>query len=390
MYLFNVMVRLLSRLIPFLLFIATCMGPGMEIAHAEPGVSDTNIKIGMSTPMSGINAPYGVEMSSVISAYFNQVNAAGGVNGRSLSLITLDDGYEADRSVKNTTTLLQEDKVFALTSYYGSSPTTASLPIFTAAKTPLVGSLSGADSLRNPFNRYIFNVRASYEEETDALVKQLTSIGLTNIGVLYQNDGFGKSGLDGVTEALKKHHLQPSVIATVERNSTDVDAAIAAFSKVRPQAIIMITLLKPSTAFVRKLKTAELHPYLAALSPVGADLLARELGELGRGIMISQVMPYPWDDTVPLVRDYKKLLQQMNSQHTLSYYGMEAYTNARLLVEALRLSGKNLTRDKLIEILESMHGNTIGGFPMNYSASNHNGSRFVEITVLGANAKILR
>lgn len=359
------------------------------LARAETGVTDTSIKIGMSGPLSGTSGAYGLEMKTVIQQFFQQTNAAGGINGRKLELVHQDDGYETDRTVANTKSLLQNERVFALTGYYGSSTTTAAMQIFTAAQVPLIGTVSGADSLRDPVNRYMFHVRASYADETDAIVKQLVSIGLKNIGVFYQNDGFGISGLDGVTAALKKYKLAPSVVATVERNSTEVDQAIAEFGKVRPQAIVMVTLYKPTTAFVRKLKDANLHPYLATLSPIGADMLAKELGESARGIMISQVMPSPWDDTVPAVKDYMRMMKKFNKDEKLSYYGIEAYMDARVLVEAIKLSGRQLTREKLIGALESMRAFNIGGYPISYSPATHNGSRFVETTVLGLNGKVM-
>lgn len=368
------------------LALALCGG----VARAEQGVTDNSIKIGMSGPFSGANGAYGDEMRTVIGLYFDQVNAAGGVHGRKLELVAKDDGYETDRAVANTKALLQEDKVFALTGYYGSSPTTASMQVFSAAETPLVGTISGADSLRTPVNRYMFHVRASYADETEAIVKQLVSIGMTNIGVFYQNDGFGKSGLDGVTAALQKHKLAPSVVATVERNSTDVDAAVAAFVKAAPQAIVMVTLYKPTIAFVRKLKEADRHPFLATLSPVGADILGKELGDGARGIMISQVMPFPWDDTRPIVRDYQKMMKKYKKSEPPSYYGIEAYIGASVLVDAIKMAGRDLTREKLVEALETMREFNVGGYPVSYSGASHNGSKYVEITVIGSKGKVIR
>lgn len=359
-------------------------------ARAETGVTDSTIKIGMSGPFSGANGAYGTEMRTMIERVFNQTNSSGGINGRKLELVALDDGYETDRAVANTTKLLQDDKVFALTGYYGSSPTTASMQVFSAAKTPLIGTISGADSLRNPVNRYMFHVRASYADETEAIVKQLVSIGMKNIGVFYQNDGFGKSGLEGVTSALKKFDITPSVVATVERNSTEVDAAVAEFVKARPQAIVMVTLYKPTTAFVRKLHDAGMFPFLATLSPVGADNLAKELGDTSRGILISQVMPFPWDDTRPVVKDYQKMARKLDKKAPFSYYEFEAYINAVVLIEAIKMCGRDLTREKLVDTLENMHDLNLGGYQISFSPNNHNGSKFVEITVLGLKGKVIR
>lgn len=366
---------------------------GATHALADPGVSDTSISIGMSAPFSGTNGAYGVDMRDTIAAYLDQVNRSGGVNGRRIELIAVDDGYETERTVANTTALINEKKVFALVGFYGSTPTTEAMnTVFGPARVPLIGTISGAGSLRqapsaNANNRYMFNVRASYADETEAIVNQLVSLGLKNIAVFYQNDGFGKSGLEGVTAALKKHNLTPSAVATVERNSVDVVKAVAAIAPTNPQAVVMVTLYKPTAAFVRAMKKAGQNPMLMTLSPVGAELLAQELGSDSRGIGISQVVPYPWNDTVPIVRDYQKLLGR---QGKYSYYGLEAYITARVLVDGLRRVGKDVTRERLINALEGLTNQDFGSYRINFGPDNRLGSRFVELTVVGAGGKVMK
>lgn len=358
---------------------------------AEPGVTDSSITIGMSGPMSGPNGAYGVEMRQVIEAYFAQLNKSGGVNGRKLELVALDDGYETEKTVANTKVLLNEKSAFALLAYYGSSPTTEAMnTVFGPAKVPLVGTISGAGTLRDPANnntRYMFNVRASYADETEVIVNHMVSLGLKNVAVFYQNDGFGKSGLEGVTTALKKHNLTPSAVGTVERNSLDVTKAVETIAKVTPQAVIMVTLYKPTAAFVKAMKKAGQNPMWLTLSPVGAEMLVKELDQDARGIAISQVVPYPWNEIVPAVREYQKLAPKSGQY---SYYGMEGYLMARTLVEGIKRAGKDLTREKLVSSLESLSNADIGGYKINYNGSSHLGSRFVELTVVGANGKVLR
>lgn len=363
-----------------------------SLSAAESGVTENRITLGMSSPFSGPNGAYGTEMREVIERYFDQVNKGGGVNGRKLALAALDDGYETDRAVANTKALIDDKKVFSLLAFYGSSPTTEAMnKVFGPARVPLVGTISGAGSLRepisqNPSSRYMFNVRASYADETEAIVNQIVSFGLKNIAVFYQNDGFGKSGLDGVTAALKKHNLAPSAVATVERNSTEVASAVDTIAKTKPQTVIMVTLYKPTAAFVKAMKAAGQRPMYMTLSPVGTEQLVKELGADARGIGISQVMPYPWNDIVPVVRDYQKLIGNKASS---SYYGIEAYIMARITVDALRRAGKDPTREKYMEALESTNMD-LGGFRVTFSPSNRQGSRFVEMTVIGPGGKILR
>lgn len=361
-------------------------------AVAEPGITDNSITLGMTSPFSGTNGVYGTDMRQVIQTYFDQVNKAGGVNGRKINLVALDDGYETDRAVANTKSLIEEKNVFALLASYGSSPTTEAMnKVFGPAKVPLVGTISGAGSLRepisqNPNGRYMFNVRASYADETEAIVSQLVSLGLKNIAVFYQNDGFGKSGLDGVTVALKKHNLAPTTAATVERNSVDVTAAVEAIAKSKPQAVVMVTLYKPTAAFVKAMKKANQSPMFMTLSPVGTEQLVAELGPDARGIGISQVMPYPFNDIVPMVRDYQKLV---GAKAGYSYYGIEAYAMARVMVDALKRMGKDPSREKLMAALESTSLD-MGGLKVAYSATNRQGSRFVELTVIGPGGKVLK
>ena len=360
-------------------------------AAAEVGVSDHTITIGMSSPFSGPNGAYGLAMKEVIGAYFQQINAAGGIHGRKLELVALDDGYETERTVANTKKLIDEHRAFALLAFYGSSPTTAAMnEVFGPAKVPLVGTISGADTLRVPANRYMFNVRASYANETEAIVNQLVFIGVKSIAVLYQNDGFGRSGLEGVSAALKKHGLVPAAVGTVERNSVDVSAAVQAIAKVNPQAVVMITLYKPTAEFVRQMRKSGHNIQFMTLSPVGADLLVKELGDDARGIGISQVVPYPWNDTTPVVRDYRKLLNQYAKHDQYSYYGVEGYMMARVLADALKRSGRDLSRERLVSTLESMQNHDLGGYQVSYSPTNHNGSKFVDLTVIGSGGQIMR
>jgi len=359
-------------------------------AGAETGIASGSITLGMSAPFSGPNGAYGKEMKEGALAYFSQLNAAGGINGRKVELIAIDDAYETDKTVTNTRKLIDEDKVFALMAFYGSSPTTEAMKVFSAAKVPLVGTISGAGNLRAPVNRYMFHLRASYADETEAIVNHLVALGISQIAVFYQNDGFGKSGKDGVVAALARHKLKPVAEGSVERNSLQVDSAVARIAKAKPQAVIMATLYKPTAEFVRQFRKAGLAPQFSTLSPVGADLLVGELGTReAHGIGISQVMPFPWDDSQPLTREYHKAVRAFAKHGNYSYYGLEGFLNAKLMAEAIRKTGREPTREKLVATLET--GNfDLGGYKVGYTPGNHNGSRFVDLTVLARDGRILR
>ena len=218
---------------------------------ADPGVTSTTILLGQSAAFTGPAQELGLEMRAGAMAYFQAVNAAGGVNGRKIELRSLDDGYESDRAAANTKKLI-DDGVFLLFGYVGTPTSNASKPIFTAARVPFVGPFTGAESLRSPLNRYIFNIRASYYDETDKLVGQLVGQTLERIAVFYQNDDYGKAGLTGVERAMQKRSMKIMATGTVERNTVDVAAAVKSICKVEPQGVVMISAYKSCAALSRR------------------------------------------------------------------------------------------------------------------------------------------
>jgi len=355
----------------------------------EAGVSASSIRFGMSSPMTGTAGAYGLQMKQGVEAAFAEANAAGGVRGRRLELTAMDDGYETANAVANAKRLIDDERVFALMAFYGSTPTAAVLPLLSERRVPLLGAVSGAQALRSPVNPYMFNLRASYADETAAIVKHLTTLGVQRIAVLYQDDGFGRSGLDGVTAALGKHGLRPVAQGSVPRNSVDVDAAVAEIGKAEPQAVVMATLSLPSAAFVRKLREAGGSPFFVALSPVGTDRLIAELGEeQARGIQVAQVVPYPWGERLEIVRQYQKAVTALTGKPQFSYYGLEGYIDARVAIAGLARCGARPTRD---EFGAQLRGQPIdlGGYRVAFGSDTNEGSRYVEISVVGAGGRIL-
>ena len=343
------------------------------------GVSADTILIGQSAALSGPAEQLGKEMKAGAEAYFTVINKAGGVNGRMIKLISVDDGYEPDKAAANTKKLIAEDKVLALFGYVGTPTSNAALPIFSAAKVPFVGAFTGAQSLREPFNRYIFNVRASYFDETEQIVAHLVQQGITKIAVFYQNDAYGKAGLAGVERAMKKRMLTIAETGTVERNTTDVAAAVSKLAKSDTNAIIMISAYKSCAAFIRAMKLAGGFQQFWNVSFVGSKALSSELGDEGIGVQISQVVPFPWSDVNPIVRDYQK---HIGGASNYSFTSLEGYIAARILVEGLKRAGKTPTRESLVDALAGMSKTDLGGFTVSYSPTNHNGSTFVDLTII--------
>ena len=359
-------------------------------AVTAQGVTPTTIVVGQSAATTGPASELGTEMRAGALAYFNFVNARGGVNGRRIELRTLDDGYEPDRALANTRRFIETDQAFALFGYVGTPTTIAAMPVFTKAQVPLIGPFTGAEAFRRPFNRYIFNVRASYFAETDKLVDLLATLRLQRIAVFYQNDTYGKAGLEGVERAARARNMPIAATATVERNSTDVKAAVAALAKVDPQAVVMISAYKSCAAFIKAMKAAGIHAQFMNVSFVGSRALATELGNEGRGVAISQVVPFPWNIGTPVVKEYQKLLVAETGKENYSFTSLEGFIAAKVLVEGLRRAGRDLTREKLVTALETMNDYDVGGFSITYTSADHGGSRYVELTAIGRDGVFVR
>lgn len=360
-----------------------------SLALAENGVTDTEIVIGQFAAISGPAAQLGQRMQLGMQAYFNAVNAQGGVNGRTIKLLTRDDGYEPEKAAAAARALIREDKVFALAGSVGTPTGLAALPILTEEQVPLVGMFTGAQALREPFNRQVFHVRASYFDETERIVQHLTTLGIKKIAVFYQNDAYGKAGLDGVVRALTKRQLKPVATGTVERNSVDVAKSLELILKSEPEVVVQISAYKSSASFIKQARAKGYGGQFFNVSFVGSKALADELGDAaGQGVVISQVVPFPYTANSPIVREYQQRMTGAG-QKDFDFSSMEGYLTARVLVEGLRRAGRNLSRETLISGLESMHDVNLGGFTINYSAKDHQGSNYTDLTIIGRGGKFM-
>lgn len=378
-------VRKLARII------AACavLGISMPALTAEAGIDNNGITVGQSAALTGPAAELGTEMRLGAQLHFAEVNQKGGIFGRQIRLVTLDDGYEPDRAAANTRRLIGEVGAFALFGYVGTPTSNAALPIFTQAKIPFFGAFTGAESLRAPFNRHIFNVRASYFDETEKIVEQLTSTGSRSIAVLYQDDAYGKAGLAGVERALAGRKMKIAATATVARNTVDVGGAVKVLVPAQPDAIVMISAYTSIAAFVRAAKQAGYTGQFHNVSFVGSKALARELGADGHGVAISQVMPFPFSADTQLARDYQRALKTIAGAQ-VSFTSFEGYIAAKVFVEGLRRAGRDLTRERFISALETMNNVDIGGYNIRFTPTSHNGSSYVDLTLIGRNGNFLK
>jgi ABC-type branched-subunit amino acid transport system substrate-binding protein len=358
-------------------------------ALAETGVTQDKIVLGQSVALTGPAAQLGIQMRNGLRVYFEHVNEKGGVHGRKIELITLDDQYEGKITVPNTKKLIEEHKVFALIGYVGTPTSVPAIPVFTEAKVPFFGAFTGAEALRVPFNRYIFHVRASYYDETEKIVEQVVSTGGKSIAVFYQDDAYGQAGLKGTEIAMTKRGLKIAALGTVERNTVKVESAVKTITATNPDAVVMISAYTSCAEFIRQMKRSGSGAAFYNVSFVGSKALADALGKDGHGVAISQVMPFPWGAAVPVVREYQQLSKKQG--HTdFNFSAIEGYVDAKVFVEGLKRAGRNLTREKFIDTLEQMNDVDVGGFFVGYSSKNHAGSRYVDLTIIARDGNFMR
>jgi ABC-type branched-subunit amino acid transport system substrate-binding protein len=364
---------------------------GLHAAQAaENGVSPQEIVLGQSAPFTGPAAEVGRDFQEGARSYFAQVNARGGVHGRRVRLLSLDDGYQPERTLANTQQLIWRDKVFALFGFSGTPTVLAALPAIREAGIPLIAPHTGAAALREPFNRLIFHVRASYEQETGFLLRQLQGTGRKRVAVFYQNDELGKSLLDNLRQRADHYGLTLVGSLPIERNSDAVGPAAEQFMKMRPDVVIQAVSYQPAAALITRMRAAGYLGGFSHYSFVGSLSLAARLKETGVGTEITQVVPFPNKARLPIVYEYQKAMESSPGARC-NFIGLEGYIAARVLVEGLRRAGPQLTRAGLIRALESITPANYdgGGFSLHFGRTDHSGSDFVDLTAIGTGGRFI-
>ncbi len=356
--------------------IAAVAAAAQEETGPTPGVTGDRIRFGQSAALSGPAAELGRGMQLGIQAAFAEVNAAGGVHGRSLELVSLDDGYEPEAALENTRALLREEEVFALIGAVGTPTSRAAAPIATSERVPYIGPFTGAEFLRDPAaTPTAVNVRASYYQETDAMVERLQrDLGINRIAVLHQDDSYGNAGLSGVQRALARRGLELTGRASYQRNTTAVKTALLQLRRVRPDAVIIIGAYRPVGAFVRWARKIGFDPVMINISFVGADALAADLGAGGEGVFVTQVVPFPTNDALPVVRRFRAALREVDPRARASLVALEGYVVGRLTAEVVEAAGRDLTRPGFLAALATLERVDLGGFTLGYGPEDTQGS----------------
>jgi ABC-type branched-subunit amino acid transport system substrate-binding protein len=356
-------------------------------AQQSPGVTASTIVIGQSAPLSGANAELGNDIRNGALAYFKKINEAGGVNGRKIELTTLDDANQVPRAEANSKKLLEETRVFALFGYASATLSRPALPLVEQHKAPFLSPFTGADPMR-VFNKHVYNMRASYADELEKIVDHYTTFGVRRFAVVHYDDAVGKENLTAVERALKKRNLaMVSVAAWKDRAKPDIEGGLKDVMTGNPEVVIFTTLYKATSDFIKSAGKAGFGPQMVSNSFPGASPLAKELGKEGAGVAIAQVVPPPTRRAVPVVKEYQEAIEKQLGKKEFSFTSLEAYIAAKVTVEALRRAGPRPTRESFMQALDGLRNYDAGGYLMSFSPDNHNGSSYVELTVISKDLK---
>jgi ABC-type branched-subunit amino acid transport system substrate-binding protein len=374
------------RLLVNAVAIAAAAGSGRLMA----AVDDSVIRIGQSVGLTGPLGELGKAIHLGASIAFDEANAQGGVHGRRIELVVKDDGYTVARSLDNTRAFLADPAMFALFTPMGTPNVEAVLPLIRDTDVPCFAPLTGGLVARPADMRNVMNVRPSYPEEAERLVEHLATVGIRRIAIAYQSNGFGKEVLNGAVAAAKNHGVQLVATAPIANDAADADAAVKTIVAAAPDAVLLGLAGKPTIAFVKGIRAANKGIPLYALSVMGSASTLAALGTDGYGIAVTQVVPLPSNPVVPVVRDFLRGLRSSGSALEPSHLALEGYINGRVFVEALRRSGRNLTRKAFIDSVWSLKRLDLGGFNVSFDRPGRNASHFVELTMISHAGRFIR
>ncbi len=378
-----------SRIFLFgVFFLAILTSPA---SAQTPGVTNSAILIGSCSALDGPAHFLGQQTVLGATTYLHSINDEGGIFGRKVQLLAFDDGYDPEKAPACFKRMTKEG-VFALGFFVGTPTAKVYVPMAQEEKIPVVGLFTGAQMLYEPLKHYVINVRASYFDETREQVDRLWENNIRKIGVLYQDDAFGKTVLDGVKLALQKHNSAPVGLGTFPRNSVDIDGGLKDLMSARPQAVVVVGPYSPVAAAIKKAHAAGWRPQFLTVSFVGTEEFIREAGPDAEGTIITQVVP-PYDRLdYPTVALYRKELTKYYPEQKPSFVSFEGFVDAMVLVEGLKRAGKDVTREKLISGIESIHDMNIGmgsKLNLNYSSTDHKGFQNVYPTIVRGGQPIL-
>ncbi len=359
-------------------------------ASAEPGVFADSILFGQSAAFSGPASELGIGMHVGIRAAFAEANRRGGVHGRRLDLSSIDDTYEPELAIANTTKLIEEEAVFALIGAVGTPTSRSAVPVAAEHSVPYVAPFTGAAFLRNAGELpNVVNLRASYNQETEEMVARLTTdLGIKRIAVMYQDDSFGRAGYNGALAALERRGMELAAEGLYPRNTTAVKTGLLDLRRGNPEAVILVGAYQPIAAFIAWARNIGMDWKFITISFVGSNALAQELGRLdpaeGEGVFVTQVVPFPHDDSIPIVAAYHRALAEYDPEAVPGFVSFEGYLAGRLAIEALELCGREVSRDCFLGSLHRTERIDLDGFRLHYGPNDNQGSDTVFLTMIGS------
>jgi len=342
-------------------------------AAAQSGAGP--IILGQSCALTGSAKNLAIEMRAGLLAAFAHINDLGGIKGREIHLISLDDGYEPDQAVRNTIRLISEDQVFLLIGEIGTPTSKAVIPIIEKHKIPFFAPFSGAELLRTPFRRYVINVRASYYQEMEELAAYLVDKQkIKRISCFYQNDSYGYAGLNGIEQALARRGMQFVSKGTYERNTLAVMGSLRDIYKGDPEAVVLVGAYPACAEFIKLSKT-KIDPDLSFfnISFVGTESLKQALGAYGENVVVSQVVPDPEDDSIPLIKEYKNSMRRYQHDAPVTFTSLEGYIAGRLFAGIGRAVTGELARESFITTMQQVGTFDLGGIVLTFGPDDHQG-----------------
>ncbi len=355
-----------------------------DVSGERSGVFGDRVVFGQSAAFSGPAEGLGTDMRHGIAAAFLEANRAGGVNGRLIELRSLDDSYEPEAAIANTVRLIEEERVFALIGAVGTPTSRSATPVARSHGVPYVAPFTGAAFLRDAQTlENVINLRASYNQETEKMVAELTSIGIERIAVMYQDDSFGQAGYQGSLLALGRRGMEPVAVGLYPRNTQAVKTALLDLRRGDPEAVIMIGAYEPVGTFIAWARTTGMDAVFMTVSFVGSNALAEQLGPRGEGVIVTQVVPFPTDSSVPIVESYRRALSAYDPALPPGFVSLEGYMAGRLAIAGLERCGPDLTRTCFRDAILGPASFELDGFELRYGEGDNQGSDEVFLTVIG-------
>lgn len=345
------------------------------------------ILFGQSAALGGPARELGEGMQLGLQAAFNEINAAGGIHGKRLELMSLDDGYEPEAAIINTRRLIEEEEVFALIGPVGTPTSQVAVPIATDAGVPYIGAFTGAEFLRDAQALpNVINIRASYFQETEEMAARLSEdLNLNSVSIFYQDDSYGRAGLAGLRRAAGRYGMDIAIEVSYPRNTEAVKMALIDLRRARAEAVVIIGAYQPVSSMIRWARKINYSPHFINISFIGSEALARILGEDGEGVYVTQVVPFPEDASLPVVAEYQAAMKRMDSSAEPSFVTLEGYLAGRLAAEGLRLAGPGPTRENFLRALKISGDIDLSGFQLTYGIDDNQGSDQVYLTVIDEN-----